>query len=65
MISKYASPPGYGTGLRFFYLTKEFVIQGHPSVLLTSDANHYAPNFPKTNKIVNEENYRQYQSNLV
>jgi glycosyltransferase involved in cell wall biosynthesis len=55
MISKYASPPGYGTGLRFFYLTKEFGLLGHNTILFTSDANHYGPNFPKTDKIVNEE----------
>lgn len=55
MISKYASPPGYGTGLRFFYLTKEFGKLGHTSVLITSDANHYAPNFPKTEKRYNKD----------
>ncbi|MBL7790449.1 MAG: glycosyltransferase family 4 protein [Chitinophagales bacterium] len=53
MISKYASPPGYGTGLRFFYLTKEFAKLGHSSVLITSDANHYAPNFPNTDNRYN------------
>lgn len=55
LISKYGTPAGYGTGLRLFYLTKEFAKLGHSSVLITSDANHYGPNFPSTDKRYNYE----------
>lgn len=53
-ISKYASPPNYGTGARLFYLTKEFIKSGNKATLFTSDSNHLAK-FPKTNEICNYE----------
>ena len=51
-ISKYASVPRYGTVARLFFLTKEFIKLGHPSVLITSDANHFA-RYPKTDQVYN------------
>ncbi len=39
---------------RLFYLTKEFVKQGHNATLITSDANHFCQ-FPSTDKTYNFE----------
>lgn len=56
-ISKYASPPNYGTGARLFYLTKEFINLGKKATLFTSDSNHLAT-FPETDK---ESNYEEIE----
>ncbi len=53
-ISKYASLPKYGTAPRLFNLAREFTRLGHTSILLTSDANHFAK-YPKTKKTYNYE----------
>ena len=53
-ISKYASVPKYGTAPRLFYLAKEFIKLGHATVLITSDANHFA-RYPETDQIYNYE----------
>lgn len=53
-VSKYSSLPGYGPAARLFRLASNFEKQGHNTLLITSDANHLC-NFPKTEKIYNNE----------
>jgi len=53
-ISKYAGVPGYGTGARLFYLTKEFSKFGHSAKLFTSDSNHLAK-YPDSKMTYNQE----------
>lgn len=54
-ISKYASPPKYSKWpARLFFLSKEFIKQGHDVTLFTSDATHLG-SFPKTRKKYNFE----------
>lgn len=54
-ISKYASPPQYAKApSRLFYLGKEMQTLGNSVLLITSDSNHFS-NYPKTDKIYNDE----------
>ncbi len=53
-ISKYASTPNYGAAARLFFLTKEFIAQGHSAYLFTSDSNHLAK-FPTSSDRYNFE----------
>lgn len=39
-ISKYVTPPQYGSATRGFLLAREFVRSGYPTVIVSSDANH-------------------------
>jgi len=39
-VSKYASPLKYGFASRHFYLAKEFIENGNPTIIISSDSNH-------------------------
>lgn len=54
LISKYAGLPKYGSGSRLFFLAREFRRNGHETMLVTSDANHFAK-FPATRERYNHE----------
>ena len=54
LISKYAGLPKYGLGAKLFYLAREFARNGHKTLLLTSDANHFTK-FPGTQERYNYE----------
>ena len=54
-ISKYACPPKYSKfPARLFWLSKEFIKQGHTATLFTSDATHLGQ-FPETKENYNFE----------
>ena len=63
-ISKYATPPNYGTASRIFHLSEEMNSLGSDVSILTSDANHFGK-FPKYKKIYNELSSEKYKVNII
>ena len=63
-ISKYATPPDYGTLSRICYLSEEMNSLGADVSVLTSDSNHFGK-FPKYKKIYNKLNTEKYKVKII
>ena len=63
-ISKYATPPDYGTLSRICYLAEEMNFLGADVSVITSDSNHFGQ-FPKYQKIYNQLNSKKYKLNII